>query len=110
MPPKDKMEDMKITFEGGTFSMGNNDSWIPSDSVLNVGTATTSATVDSLDPGIDISGSMGASYSFGDLNGQMSFDYEGDLRKKYPALKDAWNHYQNIKQMCETREKEEDGS
>ena len=110
MPPKDKMEDMKITFEGGTFSMGNNDSWIPSDSVLNVGTATTSATVDSIDPGIDISGSMGASYSFGDLNGQMSFDYEGDLRKKYPALKDAWEHYQNIKQMCETREKEEDAN
>ena len=40
----------------------------------------------------------------------MSFDYEGDLRKKYPALKDAWNHYQNIKQMCETREKEEDAN
>ena len=109
MPPKDKDNDMKITFEGGTFSMGN-DNWIPSDSVSTIGTATTSATVDSMDPFGDVSAEMGASYSFGDLNGQMSFDYEGDLRKKYPALKDAWNHYQNVKQMCETREKEEDGS
>ena len=104
MPPKDKDNDMKITFEGGTFNMGN-DSWVPSDSVSNVGTTTTSATVDSMDPM-----GMEMSYSFGELDGQMSFDYEGDLRKKYPALKDAWNHYQNIKQMCETREKEEDGS
>ncbi len=31
-----------------------------------------------------------------------------ELRKKYPALQDAWEHYQNIKQMCETREKEEE--
>ena len=112
MPPKDKMEELKITFEGGTFQMGN-DSWVPSDSVqtIGTGTATTSATVDSLDPEIDISagmGSLGASYSFGELDGQMSFDYEGDLRKKYPALKQAYEHYQNIKQMCETREKEED--
>ena len=105
MPPKDKMEDMKITFEGGTYKMGN-DNWIPSDSVLNVGTATTSATVDSMDPGMEFD----MSYNFNEMDGQMSFDYEGDLRKKYPALKDAWNHYQNIKQMCETREKEEDGS
>ena len=36
--------------------------------------------------------------------------FKEDLRKKYPALNDAWEHYQNIKQMCETREKEEDGS
>tara|TARA_Y100000310_G_C20025195_1_gene509260 strand:+ start:57 stop:329 length:273 start_codon:yes stop_codon:yes gene_type:complete len=42
-----------------------------------------------------------------DLN-QMNFDFEGDLRKKYPALQDAWEHYQNVKQMCETREKEKD--
>ena len=105
MPPKDKMEELKITFEGGTFQMGN-DSWVPSDSVqtIGTGTATTSATVDSMDPGMEMS------YSFGTLDGQMSFDYEGDLRKKYPALKDAWEHYQNVKQMCETREKEEDAN
>jgi len=45
---------------------------------------------------------------FNELEGQMSFDFEGDLRKKYPALQDAWDHYQTIKQMCETREKEEE--
>ena len=108
MPPKDKMEELKITFEGGTFNMGN-DSWVPSDGIQNAGAVTT-GTVDSMDPFGDVSAEMGASYSFGELDGQMSFDYEGDLRKKYPALKDAWNHYQNVKQMCETREKEEDGS
>jgi len=31
-----------------------------------------------------------------------------NLRKKYPALKDAYDHYQNIKQMCESKEKKED--
>mgnify|MGYP001478292120 FL=1 len=33
--------------------------------------------------------------------------FEEDLRKKYPALQDAYDHYQAVKQMCETREKEE---
>jgi len=42
---------------------------------------------------------------------QQSFDFEDEkLRKKYPALQDAHEHYQNIKQMCETREREEDAS
>jgi hypothetical protein len=36
--------------------------------------------------------------------------FEEELKKKYPALQDAWEHYQNVKQMCETREKEEDDS
>ena len=111
MPPKDKNNDMKITFEGGTFSMGNNDGWIPSD--IGTGTATTSATVDSMDPVMDPSGAgmeFDMSYNFNEMDGQMSFDYEGDLRKKYPALKQAHEHYQNVKQMCETREKEEDAN
>ena len=112
MPPKDKDNDMKITFEGGTFQMGN-DSWVPSDGIQNAGEVTT-ATVDSMDPVMDPTGTgnmgMEMSYSFGELDNQMSFDYEGDLRKKYPALKQAYEHYQNVKQMCETREKEEDAS
>ena len=33
---------------------------------------------------------------------------EEDLRKKYPALKDAHDLYKNILDMCRTREKEED--
>jgi len=41
---------------------------------------------------------------------QPSFDFDHNLRKKYPALKDAYDHYQTVKQMCETREKEEDAS
>ena len=31
---------------------------------------------------------------------------EEELRKKYPALKDAWDHYKNVKHMCEQKEKE----
>ena len=31
---------------------------------------------------------------------------EEELRKKYPALKDAWDHYNNVKHMCEQKEKE----
>ena len=46
-------------------------------------------------------------YDIGDL-GQLDFDYDNDLRKKYPALKDAWDHYNNVKQLCESKEKEED--
>ena len=74
------------------------DNWLPSDGVTMTGS------IDSLDP--DVSGT-GMTYSFGDLDLQTSDMFEEDLRKKYPALKDAYNHYQNIKQMCETREKEE---
>ncbi len=74
------------------------DNWIPSDGVTMTGS------IDSLDP--DVSGT-GMTYSFGDLDLQTSDMFEEDLRKKYPALKDAYDHYQNIKQMCETREKEE---
>ena len=93
----DKKNGLQVTYEGpaGTYKID--------DCVPNVDTATTS-TVDSMDPGMELS------YSFGTLDGQMSFDYEGDLRKKYPALQDAHEHYQNVKQMCETREKEKDGS
>ena len=36
----------------------------------------------------------------------MTFDNEEELRKKYPALKDAWDHYKNVKHMCEQKEKE----
>ena len=34
--------------------------------------------------------------------GQLDFGF----RKKYPALKDAHDHYQNVLDMCKTREKE----
>ena len=47
------------------------------------------------------------SYDIGDL-GQLNFDYDNELRDKYPALKDAWEHYNTVKQMCESKEKESD--
>ena len=65
--------------------------WTLGGAELNVGT------VDSLDPNFDI--------TYGQLD--LGFD-EADLRKKYPALKDAHDHYKNILDMCRTREKEED--
>ena len=68
------------------------DSWIPSDGFLNSGKT---YTVDSVDP-IDI--------TYGE---QMSFDYDSQLRDKYPALQDAWEHYNNILKMCKAKEKEE---
>ena len=37
----------------------------------------------------------------------LSFDFDDkELRSKYPALQDAWEHYQNVKHMCEQKEKE----
>ena len=47
------------------------------------------------------------SYSFGDL-GQLDLFSEEDLRKKYPALKQAHEHYQSVLEVCKTKEKEED--
>ena len=66
------------------------DSWIPGDGLMMAGT------VDSLDPNIDI--------TYTQL--ELGLDEE-NLREKYPALKDAHEHYQNILDMCRTREKEE---
>jgi hypothetical protein len=40
--------------------------------------------------------------------GQLDFDYDKDLRNKYPALKDAWDHYNNVKKMCEAKEQEDE--
>ena len=88
----------------GTYKL---DSWIPNDDyAVKVGY---SSTVDSLDPAIDISAGMGASYSFGEYSGTEDM-FENQLRDKYPALKQAYEHYKNIKQMCETREQEENDS
>jgi len=46
----------------------------------------------------------GMSYSFGDLG----FDNDQKLREKYPALQDAWDHYNNVKKMCEAKEQEDE--
>ena len=36
----------------------------------------------------------------------LKFDNDVELRTKYPALQDAWDHYNNVKHMCEQKEKE----
>tara|TARA_B100000927_G_scaffold252875_1_gene218330 strand:+ start:1464 stop:1766 length:303 start_codon:yes stop_codon:yes gene_type:complete len=77
------------------------DSWTPSSDGIQYTGSIGHGTVDSMDPDIDIS------YSFDNYDAQGDLFAEEDLRKKYPALKDAWEHYQSIKKMCETREKEE---
>ena len=46
-------------------------------------------------------------YSFGDL-GKFELFSEEDLRKKYPALKQAWEHYQSVLEVCKTKEKEDE--
>ena len=50
-------------------------------------------------------GDMATTYSVDGI----SFDYDDKkLREKYPALQDAWNHYNNVKHMCEQKEKEDE--
>jgi|TARA_B100000424_G_C22600770_1_gene335704 hypothetical protein len=46
-------------------------------------------------------------YSFGDL-GQLNLFSEEELREKYPALKQAWEHYQSILEVCKTKEQEDE--
>ena len=58
------------------------------------GAATESVTVD------------GMSWSLGELDVQTADMHDEELRKKYPALKQAWEHYMNVKRMCEAKEKE----
>ncbi len=46
------------------------------------------------------------SYSFDDIN-QLDLFSEEDLRDKYPALKQAHEHYISVLEVCKTKEKEE---
>ena len=71
----------------GVWQMEN---WDISD--VNTGSASEMLTVD------------GMSYSFGELE----FETEQKLREKYPALQDAWDHYNNVKKMCEAKEQEDE--
>lgn len=69
---------------------------------LNTGGVVTTASVDmDMDPDF--------SYSFGDLGdmGQLDMFDEMDMRDKYPALNQAWEHYQSVLEVCKTKEKEE---
>ena len=69
---------------------------------LNTGGVVTTASVDmDMDPDF--------SYSYGDLGdmGQLDLFDEMDLRDKYPALNQAWEHYQSVLEVCKTKEKED---
>ena len=44
---------------------------------------------------------------FGDV-GQLDLFSEEYLREKYPALKQAHEHYQSILEVCKTKEKEDE--
>ena len=46
-------------------------------------------------------------YSFGDTQQLDLFDEE-DMREKYPALKQAWEHYRSILEVCKTKEQEDE--
>ena len=46
-------------------------------------------------------------YSFGDTEQLDLFDEE-DMRDKYPALKQAWEHYQSVLEVCKTKEQEDE--
>lgn len=45
-------------------------------------------------------------YDIGDL-GQLDLFTEEELREKYPALNQAWGHYQNVLEMCKSKETED---
>jgi len=70
---------------------------------LTTGGVVETATVDFDSP------DTGFSYSYGDLGdmGQLDLFDEMDLRGKYPALNQAWEHYQSVLEVCKTKEKED---
>ena len=75
------------------------ESWVPSDGITMTGPSYTTSSIDDLDSGM--------SYSFGDL-GQLDLFSEEDMREKYPALKQAYEHYQSVLEVCKTKEKEDE--
>jgi len=75
---------------------------ISSDGIQNTGDFTYSFA--DLDDGFDSLNVNTVSTGF-TVDG-LTFNDEKELREKYPALQDAWNHYNNVKHMCEQKEKE----
>ena len=60
-----------------------------------------------LPPGVNV-GSAATTYnvSYDAWQSTANRNYELDLHEKYPALRQAWEHYQNILGMCKSREEE----
>mgnify|MGYP000103059150 CR=1 FL=1 len=82
------------------------DEWINADGVKVSGPADENFTYSFADldePGFD-RGGIATSYTVEGLH----FDDDPELREKYPALQDAWDHYNNVKHMCEQKEKEDE--
>jgi len=55
-------------------------------------------------------GTLDVSYDMGDLEQHYQLDLfnDEDMREKYPALKQAYEHYQSILEVCKTKEKEDE--
>ena len=70
----------------------------PSDGITMAGPAHTTASIDE----------FGTTYSFGDLSdvGQLDLFSEEDMKEKYPALKQAYEHYQSVLEVCKSKERE----
>jgi len=49
-------------------------------------------------------GTLDMSYDLG----QLDLFPEEDMRDKYPALKQAWEHYQSVLEVCKTKEQEDE--
>tara|TARA_R100000664_G_scaffold21721_1_gene31096 strand:- start:182 stop:442 length:261 start_codon:yes stop_codon:yes gene_type:complete len=47
------------------------------------------------------------SYTLGELEPQLRFEEE-EMRDKYPALKQAWEHYQSVLEVCKAKEAEDE--
>ena len=107
MPPKSKEEELLKNlkamdgYDQAQDLDGGMSSWTYNMGELNTGTTVTTAGTGELDDAFEVK------FDVNDGLYQPSFDFDDNLRKKYPALKDAYDHYQTVKQMCETREKEE---
>ena len=65
----------------------------------NTGGVVKTSTVDTVNTGFE--------FTY-DNAGQLDMFDEMDLRDKYPALKQAHEHYQSVLEVCKTKEKEED--
>ena len=47
-------------------------------------------------------------YSFGELSDINLSLSEDEMKEKYPALKQAWEHYQSVLEVCKTKEQEDE--
>jgi len=65
---------------------------------INTGGVVKTSTVDTIDTGFE--------FNYNDVGHLDVFD-EMELQDKYPALKQAHEHYQSVLEICKTKEKEE---